>query len=167
MDQFVQIRRKGNFMEYFDRLLQQHRYILDLAKTLGTEGDKSSRQKTLDRLENEFELHCFLQESCIYPVLERYESSRTRAEVLWESHRGIRSELLELRQAARREGAFGIEGSWGIQVGGLIEALETHFSDEQTHVFADLRRLVSEEALIELERQIEYADQQQRGKRAA
>jgi len=148
-------------MEFFDRLLQQHRYILDLTKTLGTEADAESRKKTLDRLESEFELHCFLHESCIYPVLERFESAENRSAVLWENHNALRGTIQSLREGLERD------VPWGIRVGAIIEALETHFEDEQTHVLADLRRVASEEALLELEGRLEYAEQQQRSKRAA
>ncbi|MCM2279049.1 MAG: hemerythrin domain-containing protein [Oligoflexia bacterium] len=114
-------------------------------------GGGSARQEPLDELRVELEFHASLEETYVYPVLERFDDMRSWIRMLWESHDELRQLIEELAGCPEDDAAF------ATRLSRLSEAIEKHVGDEEMHVYPNARLLAGDVELGSISRNIEAA----------
>lgn len=132
-------------MDHLGPLLLQHQSILNHLREARDAADPAQRERKLDAAARQIGFHVFLEERWLYPALQGYETRRASLVAIWQEHELIREEVETVKRYA------GDEREFSRRISALIGRVEDHLEDEERHVFADARKLVSETRLREIE----------------
>jgi hemerythrin-like domain-containing protein len=136
-------------MDHVVVLMNQHKSIRNLLKAAQKSGTVQERTGLLDRLRSEIDLHTYLEESQVYPVLEDYDSLKSQVYGLWQEHERLRQELQSALSVHQDERAF------QARLSRLRQLFEEHMREEEVHIYPNARKLLSPDLLERLERNLQ------------
>lgn len=146
-------------MDHLEILINQHKSIRKLLHLAKESENLQNRVECLDRLKSEIELHTFLEEAEVYPVLENYDSLKRQVYGFWREHERLKQELHSLLSVHQDERAF------QSLLSRIDELFEEHVREEENHIFPEARKLLNAGMLEKLEQDLKSTMKQ--GKMAA
>jgi Hemerythrin HHE cation binding domain len=145
-------------MNAFELLKQDHQKVKDIFEQLEptTERALKTREELFAKLKMELDLHSHIEESVLYPVLEKMEPTHEIALEAYEEHNVVK-QLLEELDAEPKD-----TEEWKAKLTVLKENVEHHVEEEEGEMFKQARTVLSKEQIEELGNQLQTAKQQQK-----
>jgi hypothetical protein len=145
-------------MNIFELLKQDHEKVAGLFEQLEptTERAEKTRQELFARLKSELDLHAYLEETILYPVLKQEEETREIALEGVEEHRVVKRLLAELDSMPVTS------EQWTAKLTVLKENVEHHVEEEEGEMFKKARAALSSEQIEELTTRLETEKKQQK-----
>lgn len=131
----------------FESLNKDHRKIAKLFEEIEstTERAEKTRKQLFEELQKALENHTVIEESVLYPALEEVEITHDMTLEAEEEHKVAKTLLDEL--ASEDESTE----EWTAKITVLRENIEHHVEEEETELFPDAEKALSEEELLALE----------------
>lgn len=133
-------------MDAFKLLEEHHREIEKIFKELEptTERAVKTREEQFRKLQKELEIHTVIEETILYPVLQKLRETRAITFEGFEEH-DVAKRLLE--DMAIMEVTSEI---WTAKFKVLQESIEHHVEEEETEMFKDAREALTKEEIEDL-----------------
>ena len=133
-------------MDAFKLLEEHHREIEKIFKELEptTERAVKTREEQFRKLQKELEIHTVIEETILYPVLQKLRETRAITFEGFEEH-DVAKRLLE--DMAIMEVSSEI---WTAKFKVLQESIEHHVEEEETEMFKDAREALTKEEIEDL-----------------
>ncbi|HVF91712.1 MAG TPA: hemerythrin domain-containing protein [Blastocatellia bacterium] len=136
-------------MNALELLKEDHKKVSDLfAKVEATENEKQHEQ-LFERIKSELETHTHIEETILYPALQKHEELKDMVLEAFEEHKQVKTLIREIGALADGSERFDAK----LKVMG--ENVEHHVEEEETEMFPKIRRLFSEVELDQIGRELE------------
>lgn len=145
-------------MNAFTLLKNDHEKVAAIMNKIEgtTERALKTREELFSQLKTELDIHAKIEETILYPVLEKADESRDITLEAYEEHRLVKQLLAEL------EGEAKDDEKWTAKFMVLKESVEHHVEEEEGEMFKKARRVLSEEEIEELGTRLEKAKDKQK-----
>jgi len=145
-------------MNIFEFLKQDHEKVAGIFEQLEptTERAEKTRAELFARLKAELDLHAYLEETILYPVLKQEEQTREIALEGVEEHRVVKRLLKELDEMPVTS------EQWTAKLTVLKENVEHHVEEEEGEMFKKARAALSREQIESLTTRFESEKTQQK-----
>ena len=150
-------------MDAFELLKTDHKKVSGIFEKLDetTERGVKTREELFTQLKQELDVHAHIEETVLYPALEKEDDTRDITLEAYEEHRLVKQLLSELESLGKDE------EQWTAKFTVLKENIEHHVEEEEGEMFKKARKVLSQEQIEELGTQLEAAKQQQLKAQAA
>ena len=140
-------------MDAFTLLKKDHKTVAGLMDKIEetTERAVKGREELFAQLKNELDIHARIEETILYPVLEKAEPTHDISLEAYEEHKVVKQLLSELESEPKNA------EEWTAKFTVLKENVEHHVEEEEGEMFTKARKVLSEEELEELGRRLEEA----------
>ncbi len=144
-------------MDAIGLLKADHRKVEDLFKRVAELGDAAhkSRAKLFEKIDQELTVHAKIEETIFYPALKAKTKRNTEPsdEVFeaYEEHANVKAMIGKLEGLAPSDETYNAK----LQV--LSELVKHHVKEEETEMFKQARRLLSQSELKELGAEMQAA----------
>jgi hemerythrin-like domain-containing protein len=140
----------------FEILKEDHREVAKLFREIEdtTERAEKTRDTLFAEIKTALELHSQIEETILYPALEKVEKTHDLTLESEEEHKVVKELLLQLdsEDATTEE--------WTAKLTVLIENVEHHVEEEENDLFPKAEQALSEEDLTALEEALAAAKNQ-------
>jgi hemerythrin-like domain-containing protein len=146
-------------MDAFELLKADHKKVADLFDRLET----ASGKKKLDvfkRIKTELEVHTHIEETILYPALEKPEETHDLTLEAYEEHKVVKTLLAEL------SGAKSADDEWQAKAKVLRENVEHHVDEEENELFDKADDALSDEEIEALGTRMEAEKARKEGRPA-
>ncbi len=124
--------------------------MAELFEQFETARQPKRKQQLFGTIKSELETHTKLEEEFLYPAAEKTGDRELRDEV--EEAHGEHDKMKQMLTEA--EGFDPESGEFDATVAGLRGAVEHHVEEEEGQMFAEARRMFSEEDLVDMARRM-------------
>lgn len=133
-------------MDAFELLEKDHRKVEEIFEQLEptTERAVKTREELFRKLQTELEVHTIIEETILYPVLKKESETRDITFEGFEEH-AVAKRLLE--EMALMDVTSEV---WTAKCKVLQESIEHHVKEEESEMFAEARKALSQEEINEL-----------------
>ena len=140
-------------MDAFTLLKKDHKTVAGLMDKIEetTERAVKGREELFTQLKNELDIHARIEETILYPVLEKAEPTHDISLEAYEEHKVVKQLLSELESEPKNA------EEWTAKFTVLKENVEHHVEEEEGEMFTKARKVLSKEELEELGRRLEEA----------
>lgn len=145
-------------MDAFTLLKADHKKVAGLMDKIEdtTERALKTREELFTQLKSELDLHAQVEETILYPVLEKAKETHEISLEAYEEHKVVKQLLSELESEPKDA------EEWTAKFTVLKENVEHHVEEEEGEMFKKARRVLSEEEIEELGTRLEEAKGKQR-----
>ncbi len=145
-------------MDAFTLLKNDHEKVAGLLEKLEgtTERALKTREELFTQLKSELDVHAEIEETILYPVLEKADETRDITLEAFEEHRLVKQLLGELEAAPKDD------EQWTAKFTVLKENIEHHVEEEEGEMFKKARKVLSKAELEELGTRLEKAKGEQK-----
>ena len=149
-------------MNAFSLLKADHKKVAGLFEKLEptTERGVKTREELFTTLKEELDLHAYIEETYLYPLLEKANETHDIALEAVEEHAVVKNLLAELEKLPKDD------ESWGAKLKVLQENVDHHVEEEEGEMFKKARKVLSDEELESLGARMERAKESQHKKAA-
>ena len=150
-------------MNAFTLLKADHKKVAGILEKIDatTERGVKTREELFTQLKSELDLHAHIEETVLYPVLEKADETRDITLEAYEEHRLVKQLLGELDSMDKSE------EQWTARFTVLKENIEHHVEEEEDEMFKKARKVLSETEAEELGERLEAAKGEPRKSAAA
>jgi hemerythrin-like domain-containing protein len=150
-------------MNAFTLLKSDHEKVAGILDKIEgtTERALKTREDLFAQLKTELDIHAHIEETILYPVLEKAEESRDITLEAYEEHRLVKQLLRELEAAAKDD------EQWTAKFTVLKENVEHHVEEEEGEMFKKARKVLSEDEIETLGTRLEAAKKEQKAAAAS
>ncbi|HWN07719.1 MAG TPA: hemerythrin domain-containing protein [Pyrinomonadaceae bacterium] len=140
-------------MNAFTLLKADHKKVAGILEKLDatTERGVKTREELFTQLKSELDLHAQIEETILYPALEKADETREITLEAYEEHRLVKQLLKELESMDKSE------EQWTARFTVLKENIEHHVEEEEDEMFKKARKVLSEEEAEDLGARLEAA----------
>jgi len=133
-------------MNAFELLKSDHKKVAGIMEKIDgtTERALKTREELFTQLKTELDIHAEIEETILYPVLEKADESRDITLEAFEEHRLVKQLLGELESEAKDD------EKWTAKFTVLKENVEHHVEEEEGEMFKKARKVLSNEEIEEL-----------------
>ena len=145
-------------MDAFTLLKNDHKTVAGLMEKIDatTERALKGREELFTQLKSELDIHAQIEETILYPVLEKADETHDISLEAYEEHKVVKRLLAEL--AAEPKDAE----EWTAKFTVLKENVEHHVEEEEGEMFKKARNILREEEIEELGARLEEAKGKQK-----
>ena len=145
-------------MDAFTLLKNDHKTVAGLMEKIDatTERALKGREELFAQLKSELDIHAQIEETILYPVLEKADETHDISLEAYEEHKVVKQLLAEL--AAEPKDAE----EWTAKFTVLKENVEHHVEEEEGEMFKKARKVLSEEEIDQLGARLEEAKGKQK-----
>ena len=145
-------------MDAFTLLKTDHKTVAGLMDKIEatTERAIKGREELFTQLKSELDVHAQIEETILYPVLEKAKETHDISLEAYEEHKVVKQLLAEL--AAEPKDAE----EWTAKFTVLKENVEHHVEEEEGEMFKKARKVLSQEEINELGARLEEAKGKQK-----
>ena len=145
-------------MDAFTLLKADHKKVAGLMDKIEdtTERAIKTREELFTQLKSELDIHAQVEETILYPVLEKAKETHDISLEAYEEHKVVKRLLSELESEPKDA------EEWTAKFTVLKENVEHHVEEEEGEMFKKARRVLSEEEIEELGTRLEEAKGKQR-----
>ena len=145
-------------MDAFTLLKNDHKTVAGLMEKIEktTERAVKGREELFTQLKSELDIHAQIEETILYPVLEKAEETHDISLEAYEEHKVVKQLLSELESEPKNE------DEWTAKFTVLKENVEHHVEEEEGEMFKKARRVLSKDEIEELGRRLEEAKGKQK-----
>jgi hypothetical protein len=142
-------------MNAFTLLKTDHKKVAGILEKIDatTERAVKTREELFTQLKTELDIHAEIEETILYPELEKQEESRAIALEAGEEHRIVKELLAELERMSKDDEI------WTAKFTVLKENIEHHVEEEEGEMFTKARKALTEEEIETLGTRMESAKQ--------
>jgi hemerythrin-like domain-containing protein len=130
-------------MDAFELLKADHKKVAELFDLLENAGGKR-KLDVFKRIKSELELHTHIEETILYPALEKPEPTHDLTLEAYEEHKVVKTLLAELT------GARSANDVWQAKAKVLRENVEHHVDEEENELFDQASEALTDEEIEEL-----------------
>jgi hemerythrin superfamily protein len=141
-------------MDALELLKQDHRKVAELFKQVEATEDERKHQQLYELIKAELETHTHIEETVLYPALEKHEELKDLTLEAYEEHKQVKTLLREIDRLAEGSERFDAK----LKVMG--ENVEHHVEEEETEMFPKVKTLYNKEQLEQLGQELEAAKKQ-------
>ncbi|MBC8029808.1 MAG: hemerythrin domain-containing protein [Pyrinomonadaceae bacterium] len=140
-------------MNAFTLLKADHKKVAGILEKIDatTERGVKTREDLFTQLKSELDLHAHIEETVLYPTLEKADETREITLEAYEEHRLVKQLLGELESMDKSE------EQWTARFTVLKENIEHHVEEEEGEMFKKARKVLSEEEAEDLGARLEAA----------
>ncbi len=140
-------------MNAFTLLKADHKKVAGILEKLDatTERGVKTREELFTQLKSELDLHAQIEETILYPALEKADETHEITLEAYEEHRLVKQLLKELESMDKSE------EQWTARFTVLKENIEHHVEEEEGEMFKKARKVLSEEEAEDLGARLEAA----------
>ena len=145
-------------MDAFTLLKTDHKKVAGLMDKIEetTERAIKTREELFTELKTELDIHAQIEETILYPVLEKAKETHEISLEAYEEHKVVKQLLSELESEPKDA------EEWTAKFTVLKENVEHHVEEEEGEMFKKARRVLSEEEIEELGTRLEEAKGKQK-----
>jgi iron-sulfur cluster repair protein YtfE (RIC family) len=145
-------------MDAFTLLKADHKKVAGLMDKIEdtTERAIKTREELFTELKTELDIHAQIEETILYPVLEKAKETHEISLEAYEEHKVVKQLLSELASEPKDA------EEWTAKFTVLKENVEHHVEEEEGEMFKKARRVLSEEEIAELGTRLEEAKGKQK-----
>jgi hemerythrin-like domain-containing protein len=147
-----------NEMDAFTLLKNDHKKVAGLMDKIdeSTERAVKTRDELFAQLKSELDIHAKIEETILYPVLEKADTTHDITLEAFEEHRIVKQLLSELESEPKDA------EEWTAKFTVLKENVEHHVEEEEGEMFKKARKVLSDEELEALGARLEEAKGKQK-----
>jgi len=140
-------------MNCFTLLKADHKKVAGILEKIDatTERGVKTREELFAQLKSELDLHAHIEETILYPALEKADETRDITLEAYEEHRLVKQLLGELESMDKSE------EQWTARFTVLKENIEHHVEEEEDDMFKKARKVLTEEEAEDLGARLEAA----------
>jgi len=140
-------------MNAFTLLKSDHKKVAGILEKIDatTERGVKTREELFTQLKSELDLHAHIEETILYPALEKADETHDITLEAYEEHRLVKQLLGELEKMDK-----GNE-QWTARFTVLKENIEHHVEEEEDEMFKKAQKVLSEEEAEDLGARLEAA----------
>lgn len=131
-------------MDCFTLLKRDHDEVAKLLQQCQSEGEKKSAKETFKKVARELAVHSKLEETLLYPRLEKLDELSEQIEESYEEHGDIEDLLEEMANMSPGD------EEWASNLVELIDNVEHHVQEEEQEVFPVAMKLIGEDQAADL-----------------
>lgn len=145
-------------MDAFTLLKTDHEKVAGLLEKIDgtTERALKTREELFTQLKTELDIHAQIEETILYPVLEKADPTHDITLEAYEEHRLVKQLLSELESDPKDT------DEWTAKFTVLKENIEHHVEEEEGEMFKKARKVLSKEELETLGARMEEAKGKQK-----
>ena len=132
-------------MDIYSYLHKDHLKVAKLFKEITASKDQQERVRLFLEVKKELELHADPEHDTFYKALEKKPKGEKDAEHGDEEHDEIKKALKTISKISPEN-----ESEWLINVGKLMHIVEHHVEDEESTMFEDGKKIISEKQAVAL-----------------
>jgi hemerythrin superfamily protein len=144
-------------MDIYSYLHKDHQKVSKLFKQITASKDQQERETLFLEVTKELELHADPERKTFYKALEKKAQGKEDAEHGIDEHDEIKKVLKAISKLTSEN-----ESEWLINFGKLVHIVEHHVEDEETKMFADGKKIISEKRATELVDEMEALKEKMR-----
>ncbi|RUR04227.1 hemerythrin domain-containing protein [Legionella sp. km772] len=130
-------------MDIYTYLHKDHLKVSKLFKEITASNNQSEREELFLEVQMELELHADPERDTFYKALDKRAKGKEDAEHGIKEHKEIKKALKAVRMAKS-------ESEWLINMGKLMHTVEHHVEDEESSMFEDGKKIISEKQAKDL-----------------
>jgi iron-sulfur cluster repair protein YtfE (RIC family) len=139
----------GGFMNILESLKTDHEKVAELfAKVEATESEKQ-HQQLFEKIKTELEMHTQIEETILYPVLEKHEELKDMVLEAFEEHKQVKTLIREI--SALVDGSEKFDAKLKV----MGENIEHHVGEEEKEMFPKVEKLISQQQLESMGKEME------------
>ena len=140
-------------MNAFTLLKADHEKVAGILEKIDgtTERAIKGREELFIQLKSELDVHTRIEETILYPTLEKYEETRDIALEAYEEHAIVKQLLKELGSSRKDD------EQWTAKFTVLKENIEHHVEEEEGEMFKKARKVLSEDEIARLGERLQDA----------
>ena len=140
-------------MNAFTVLKADHKKVAGILEKIDatTERGVKTREDLFTQLKSELDLHAHIEETILYPALEKADETRDITLEAYEEHRLVKQLLGELESMDKGD------EQWTARFTVLKENIEHHVEEEEGEMFKKARKVLSEEEAEDMGARLEAA----------
>ncbi len=143
-------------MDAFELLKKDHQKVSQLFSEIESASGEA-KTRLFKQLKAELDLHAHIEETVLYPALEKTDEAREITLEAYEEHKVVKDLLGDLA------GARSINEQWDAKLTVLKENVEHHVKEEEGELFNQARKALSEERIETLGADLEAEKARQTG----
>jgi hemerythrin superfamily protein len=149
----IAVNKGRHIMNAFTLLKADHKKVAGILEKIDatTERGIKTREDLFTQLKSELDLHAHIEETVLYPALEKADETREITLEAYEEHRLVKQLLGELESMDKSE------EKWTARFTVLKENIEHHVEEEEGEMFKKARKVLSEEEAEDLGARLEAA----------
>jgi hypothetical protein len=132
-------------MDIYTYLHKDHLKVSKLFKQITASKDQKERETLFLEVKKELELHADPEHDTFYNALSKKPKGKEDAEHGDEEHDEIKKALKFISKISPEN-----ESEWLINFGKLVHIVEHHVEDEESKMFEDGKKIISEKKAVEL-----------------
>lgn len=135
-------------MDIYTYLHKDHLKVSKLFKEITASTNQKEREKLFLEVKKELELHADPERDTFYEALKKKPKGEEDAEHGTKEH-------TEIKQALKRISLSKNESEWLINIGKLMHIVDHHVKEEESTMFDDAKKIISEKRAKELVEEME------------
>jgi hemerythrin superfamily protein len=145
-------------MDIYTYLHKDHLKVSRLFKEITASKDQQERERLYLEVKKELELHADPERDTFYSALKKKAKGKEDAEHGLDEHDEIKKALKAIDKTSPEN-----ESEWLINVGKLMHIVEHHVKDEETTMFEDGKKIISDKQAEVLVEEMESLKEKVRG----
>ncbi len=130
-------------MDIYTYLHKDHLKVSKLFKEITASKNQEQREKLFLEIKKELELHADPEHETFYKALEKKPKGKEDAEHGTKEHNEIKKALKAISKISSEN-----ESEWLINLGKLIHIVEHHVEDEESTMFEDGKKIISDKQAV-------------------
>lgn len=155
--EFIALNLRKKIMDIYTYLHKDHLKVSKLFKEITASKDQNEREALFLEVKKELELHADPERDTFYKALEKKAKGKEDAEHGIEEHKEIKKALKAISKINSEN-----ESEWLIHIGKLMHIVEHHVEDEESTMFADGKKIISDKQAVLLAEEMESLKQTMR-----
>jgi iron-sulfur cluster repair protein YtfE (RIC family) len=135
----------------FESLKEDHKKVAALFSRAESAQSDEQKQQLFEQIRTELENHTQIEETVLYPTLQKYEDLKDYVLEAVEEHRQVKTLLQEIGRLTDGSEKFDAK----LKV--MKENIEHHVEEEENEMFPNAQKTLSKDELAALEQELETA----------
>lgn len=144
-------------MDIYTYLHKDHLKVSKLFKQITASKNQAEREQLFLEVQKELELHADPERDTFYKALEKKSKGKEDSEHGIEEHKEIKKALKTISKISSEN-----ETEWLIEVGKLMHIVEHHVEDEESTMFEDGKKIITEKKATALVEEMEQLKEKMR-----
>ncbi len=138
-------------MDALEMLKEDHRKVAKLFEQVEATEDEKQHEKLFEQIKTELETHTHIEETALYPALEKHEELKDITLEAYEEHKQVKTLIREIERLSEGSERFDAK----LKVMG--ENVEHHVQEEENEMFPKVRKIFSTGELARIGQELEAA----------
>ena len=138
-------------MNALELLKQDHKKVSDLFEKVEATEDEKQHKRLFEQIKAELETHTRIEETVLYPVLQKREELKDLVLEALEEHKQVKTLIREI------DGLSDGSERFDAKLKVMQENVEHHVEEEEEEMFPKVKKLFSREELDQLGQELESA----------